>query len=133
MSSRRARAWTALWTALTIAWAMTAAPAAEKAPIAIRAGSLIDCRTDECGSAIRDAVIIVQGELIEEAGPASRVRVPPGARTIDLSRSTVLPGLIDAHTHVLLQGDVTEKDYEDQILRESTPLRAIRATLAARA
>jgi imidazolonepropionase-like amidohydrolase len=51
---------------------------------------------------------------------------------IDLSRFIVLPGLVDAHTHILLQGDVTEKDYEDQILRESVPLRTIRATVAAR-
>ncbi len=46
---------------------------------------------------------------------------------IDLSNATVLPGLIDAHTHILLQGDVTEEDYDVQLLKQSIPYRAILA------
>src|SRR4029077_3381110 len=46
--------------------------------------------------------------------------------------ATILPGLIDNHTHVLLQGDITAVDYDDQLLKESIPYRAIRATAAVR-
>ena len=45
---------------------------------------------------------------------------------------TVLPGLIDNHTHVLLQGDITAADYDEQLLKESIPYRTIRATAAVR-
>jgi imidazolonepropionase-like amidohydrolase len=51
--------------------------------------------------------------------------VPAGVETIDLSKSTVLPGFIDLHTHVLLNGDITAEDYDQQLLKESIPYRAI--------
>lgn len=111
-------------------WVATSAAAAES--VVIRAGALIDARDGRIGPAVRQAVVIVEGDQIKDAGAAGKVKEPAGARIIDLSRYTVMPGLIDTHTHVLLQGDVTEKDYEDQILRESIPLRTIRATVAAR-
>jgi len=60
-------------------------------------------------------------------------RIPAGAQTIDLGGATILPGLIDNHTHVLLQGDITSADYDEQLLKESIPYRAIRATAAVRA
>lgn len=101
-------------------------PAADQI-IAIRCGRLIDGKG---GPPIQNAVVLIKGERIESAGTG--VAIPPGARVIDLSRRTVLPGLIDAHTHILLQGDVTAADYEDQILRESQAFRTIRATVAAR-
>src|SRR5262249_25890014 len=50
----------------------------------------------------------------------------------DLSSSTCLPGLIDTHTHVLLQGDITAEDYDQQLLKQSTAYRAILATQSAR-
>src|SRR5437764_7606193 len=46
---------------------------------------------------------------------------------IDLSKQTVLPGFMDVHTHVLLQGDVTAAEYDEQLLKESIPYRAILA------
>ena len=55
-----------------------------------------------------------------------------GAATVDLSRMTVLPGLIDAHTHLLLQGDITAAEYDEQLLKESIPYRTIRAVAAGR-
>ncbi len=92
---------------------------------AIRCGRLIDGKS---AAARTNAVIVIEGERIKELGAA----VPAGAEVIDLSRSTVLPGLIDNHTHILLNGDVTPADYDEQLLKESIPYRAIRATVNVR-
>jgi imidazolonepropionase-like amidohydrolase len=72
-------------------------------------------------------VVVVRGEKIEAAGPANDVKVPDGARTIDLPKMTLLPGLIDAHTHVLLH-PYNEAKWDDQVLREPYALRVCRAT-----
>jgi imidazolonepropionase-like amidohydrolase len=81
--------------------ATSAAPArAETIPqhvLAIRAGHLVDT---VAGRVLDDQTIVVEGERITAVGPSASVKVPAGAETIDLSRSTVLPGLIDAHTHL---------------------------------
>jgi imidazolonepropionase-like amidohydrolase len=68
--------------------------------IAIRAGRLFDSRS---GQTLTNQVIVIQGERIAEVGAASSVKIPAGAEVIDLSRATVLPGLIDAHTHMFNQ------------------------------
>jgi imidazolonepropionase-like amidohydrolase len=94
---------------------------------AIRCGHLVDTLH---GTTVANSVILVEGDRIKAVGPA--VAIPEGAKVIDLSQETVLPGLIDAHTHVLLQGDVTATDYDEQLLKESIPFRTIRATVAAR-
>src|SRR5207302_11466609 len=57
---------------------------------------------------------------------------PTGAQIVDLSRETCLPGLIDTHTHVLLQGDITAADYDEQLLKQSREYRTILATVNAR-
>jgi len=94
--------------------------------IAIRAGRLIDGKSDKV---ILNALIVVEGGRILSVTPngnaASDGKIDTGIEVIDLSHSTVLPGLIDAHTHILLQGDNTAADYDPQLLKESIPYRAI--------
>jgi len=97
----------------------------------IRAGRLVDVRS---GRVLENQGILVENDRVKAVGPFdSRTSlVHPGARIIDLSKATVLPGPTDAHTHVLLQGDITAADYDEQLLKESIPYRTIRATVAAR-
>ncbi len=71
--------------------------------------------------------VVVRGERIEAAGPVGEVKIPEGARTIELPRMTLLPGLIDLHTHVLLH-PYDEAVWNDQVLREPLALRVCRAT-----
>src|SRR5215468_3753298 len=90
--------------------------------IAIRAGHLIDARSDRV---LDNVTIIIKGNTIVSVTPGGAA--PAGAEVLDLSRATVLPGFIDVHTHVLLQGDVTAAEYDEQLLKESIPYRAILA------
>jgi len=96
----------------------------------VHAGKLID----GTGAAARsDQGILIEDGHIAAVGPwAELVARSAGATAIDLSGMTVLPGLIDAHTHLLLQGDITAADYDDQLLKESIPYRTIRAVAAGR-
>ncbi len=95
--------------------------------VAIRAGRLIDGKRD---SPIENAVILIKGDSIVSVTPNGPV--PAGAELIDLSKATVLPGLMDVHTHVLLNGDITQEDYDAQLLKQSIPYRAILAARNAR-
>jgi len=72
-------------------------------------------------------IVVARGETIEAAGPAGEVKIPEGARPIELPGTTVLPGLIDAHTHVLLH-PYNEALWDDQVLKEALALRVCRAT-----
>lgn len=106
------------------------APRPVPPPMLIHAGRLIDGVADQART---DQGILVQNERIAAIGPWAEVRAKAGdAAVIDLTDRTVMPGLIDAHTHVLLQGDITAADWDDQLLHESIPYRTIRATAAAR-
>src|SRR5262245_16247757 len=71
-------------------------------------------------------VVLVAGERIEKVGPADEVKAE-GARVLDLPNTTLMPGLIDAHTHVLLH-PYDEAPWDDQVLREPLALRVARAT-----
>ncbi|KGF82929.1 Xaa-Pro dipeptidase [Massilia sp. JS1662] len=79
---------------------LTFSAAAADQVVAIRAGKLVDV---VAGKVLQDQTILVSGERITAVGPSASTTVPAGARVIDLSRETVLPGLIDAHVH--LTGD----------------------------
>jgi len=113
--------------------ALVALPAASAQTIQmvlIKAGRLVDGRS---ATVQPNVGILIEGERIKAVGPLAQIQgQAANARVIDLSQMTVLPGLIDAHTHLLLQGDVTSQDYEDQLLKQSTPYRAILAARNAR-
>jgi imidazolonepropionase-like amidohydrolase len=72
-------------------------------------------------------VVLVRGEKIEATGPVSDVTVPTGSKVIDLPGLTLMPGLIEAHSHVLLH-PYSETVWNDQVARESLSLRVARAT-----
>jgi imidazolonepropionase-like amidohydrolase len=96
----------------------------------IRAGVLIDGKSDQPR---RDQVIVIRGNRVESVSDAATAKIPAGAKTIDLSHATVLPGLIDCHTHIFLQGeDPAQGGYDANILKYPLALRAARATVAAR-
>jgi len=102
---------------------------APKPPVTtyIHCGTLLDQKSDV---ARKDAWITVEDEKIKEVREGGAA--PAGTNIIDLSKETCLPGLIDAHTHVLLQGDITAEDYDVQLLKQSQAYRAILATQSAR-
>ncbi|MEO5595357.1 MAG: amidohydrolase family protein [Chitinophagaceae bacterium] len=96
--------------------------------IAIKCGKLIDTKN---GQTLSNQVIYVKGNQVESIVPATEFKQKADS-TIDLSAYFVLPGLIDCHTHVLLQGDITSEDYDVQLLKESIPYRTLRASRSAK-
>src|SRR6266705_5288072 len=90
--------------------------------VAIRAGHLIDGKSEK---PVENALIVIEGDKIVSVTAGGSA--PAGVEVIDLSKATVLPGFINTHTHVLLQGDITAEEYDAQLLKESIPYRAILA------
>ena len=98
--------------------------------VVIRAGTLIDPRTDQPK---HNQVIVIRGERIEAVGDAGSIKAPDGATVIDLSNAAVLPGMIESHTHLFLQGeDPAKGGYDIQLLKFYPSYRAARATVSAR-
>jgi len=97
-----------------------AAPALAADPIVLKPARVFD------GVAVHDGwTVVVRGERIDAVGQA--IRPPDGARVIELPNATLLPGMIDAHTHVLLH-PYNETPWNDQVLKEPLALRVCRAT-----
>ncbi len=76
--------------------------------------------------------VVVRGERIEAAGPLASLSVPAGTRTVVLKGTTLMPGMIEGHSHLLLH-PYNETVWNDQVLREALALRVARATNHARA
>jgi len=91
----------------------------------IKAGKLLDARS---GKVLTNQVIVVHGERIARVGPAAEIPIPPGATVVDLGQATVLPGLIDCHTHIML-ADTDDSHYDEILLKQSWQYRTILATL----
>jgi imidazolonepropionase-like amidohydrolase len=116
---------------LHVAWAQPNVPAAAQVTV-IQAGTLID---GVSGSVRRNQIITIRGNIITnvDGGVFISTNLPAGATFIDLSQATVLPGLIDAHTHIFLQGeDPAAGGYDIQLLKYPLAFRAARATVAVR-
>lgn len=108
---------------IPLAYAQTGEPKQQPKRVAIKAGRLIDAKT---GAVINNAFILIEGDKITAAGP--NVTVPPEVEVIDLKDKTVLPGLIDCHTHMTSQPG----NYYEDIFRKSAIDVAVTAHVYAR-
>jgi imidazolonepropionase-like amidohydrolase len=91
----------------------------------VRAGRLLDVRS---GKMLNDQIIVIRGDRIDHVAAAGKEAIPATAKVIDLSHATVLPGLIDCHTHIML-ADSDNSHYEEYLLKDSYQYRTILATL----
>ena len=107
---------------LTVTGAAAQQPTTSQGPVfVLRAARVFD------GDAMRDNwTVVVRGQRIEAAGPAASTPAPAGATVIDLAGATLLPGLIEMHSHVLLH-PYNETSWNDQVLLEAESLRVARA------
>jgi imidazolonepropionase-like amidohydrolase len=98
----------------------------------IHCGAVLDANSEHLRL---NVVIAIKGDKIESVQDYSvdwKLHRPEGSVLVDLDGETCMPGLIDTHTHVLLQEDVTREEYDEQLLKWSLPYRTIRGTVAAR-
>lgn len=125
---RKICAFLAVWLCYVLP-ALGQTSAAQPPMIVIRAGTLIDGQSD---IPKKTQLIFVRGDHIEKVSEDNG-SLPPQAKLIDLSKASVLPGLIDSHTHIFLWGERPDQGgYDANILKAGTALRAARATYAAR-
>src|SRR5690349_15035338 len=87
--------WLLLFVSISAATPLSAQPAT--ALTLVKAGRLLDPRT---GTIVAPAAVLIEQDKIKQVGPAAQIGVPAGAKSVDLGSATLLPGLIDAHTHL---------------------------------
>jgi imidazolonepropionase-like amidohydrolase len=123
-----------LFALLAVAAPSAVASQARPATVSIRVELLApDAVWDGVADAPRRGwVVVVRGERIETVGPAERVGTPPGAERIALPGTTLIPGLIEGHSHLFLH-PYDEAVWDDQVLREPAGLRMAEAVAHARA
>src|SRR5688572_13322255 len=96
--------------------------------IVVKAARLFDGKSDKLRT---DVAVLIEGNTIKEIGTAAQITAKaPGARVIDVGQATLLPGLVDAHTHVTSSGVID--DYASMLVKQSLATRAIVATANAR-
>ena len=114
--------------ALAVALVAAAAPARAEGIVVVRAARMLDVRV---GKMLRDAVIIVDGDHIRAAG--ERLQPPAGSRVIDLGNATLLPGLIDCHSHLMARIPDDPDGYTLNLATKSQAFRALEGAANARA
>ena len=117
------RAWTPGWLALALALVWAGAAAAQPVSILLRPARVF---TADDAAVHPGWTVLVTGERIVAVGPAGEVQAPPGARVVDLPGATLLPGLMDIHSHLFLH-PYSETLWDDQVLKEPLAYRTLRA------
>ena len=118
--------------AISIASAQSVSSDAPARSVIVRVGRLLDVRS---GTYLTNAAISIVGDRIRAVGPADDVvkATPAGAQVIDLGGATVLPGLIDCHTHLMARISDERYGYELNLLMKSQAYRALEGAANARA
>lgn len=109
--------------------ATQAMPGGQASATLLKADRVFDARSAQAHTGW---AVLVQGDKIAAVGPATQMQLPPGTQTIDLPGTTLLPGLIDAHSHIFLH-PYNETLWNDQVLKETLPYRTIEAVQHVRA
>jgi imidazolonepropionase-like amidohydrolase len=109
-----------------LAWTQDAPPVK---PVIVRAARMLDVKA---GKLVQDAVVVIEGERISAVGKGAAI--PPGAEVIDLGGATLMPGLIDCHTHLMDRSDHPEdrNSYAINLLTKSQAYRALEGAADAR-
>jgi imidazolonepropionase-like amidohydrolase len=110
--------------AASVVWSQAPSPQV----VAVRAGRLFDPKSDRL---LTNQVVIIRGERIVQVGPEGSAQIPPEAKVIDLSRATVLPGLIDTHVHVFSDPSDYTRNIPGALLPESLQYRELVAMVNA--
>jgi imidazolonepropionase-like amidohydrolase len=123
-----------LWLALGIAACCVLTPAQDSRPPAatiVKAGKLLDVRK---GTYLENAAIWIEGERVKQVGPASDIqsKAPQNAKIIDLGHATILPGLIDCHTHIMARIPEGDNGYILNLATKSQAFRALEGAYNAR-